>query len=350
MRQMINDNQAKIFDKSVLKEFFDFRKREDTSVADSLKRLVENHGSGILLEKEKLVLALEKEKIDARLGIQLQLLTTIPGFSELVHSSESTVQKNIDLFVTNAQVLAGLTRKRILEITAGVCESLGYFVLKESSNFGTLIEHKKAFIIPYSIYEKQLEEIRGKVANGKILEEMDKQKLEALTYLGIAEAKAYLGIHLWQSNRVVAIQLLTNAADEGFVPAQSFLGDYFYSEADSFSWVKAYKYYTDYGSISLSHQQQKNVVEIIEHKNFNKKVLVMGILFVLAIFATFFIEPQTALYGTNQILRILFFSIEVAILSVSILVYKKIPFVFLDWLVPTLFGIWSIYLFLWLII
>ena len=92
-----------------------------------LKKIVDSCGSEVFLDREKLESELKSVGIEDKTILQMLLLTTVPGFRELLQTNDASMENDLDRFVGNAQDTTGLDRNTILDLTVDIASALGYY-------------------------------------------------------------------------------------------------------------------------------------------------------------------------------------------------------------------------------
>lgn len=332
-----------------INSYFNAEQPSETEVSGALRRIVDSSGAEVFLDKESLAFKLEKDGVSEDNILRILLMVSVPGFKELIDGNENAVENNLNRFVGNAQELTGLSREWVLRLSGDIAAALGYPVVTGHDQYHAALKHNKAFVIPFPVYEKEMKSIRSKLAENKQLEEKELNTLSKLSEEGIAEAQLYMSQYLEQNNPKAAEELLLQAAQQGNGNAQAQLGDLYFGDPRTDHWEKAYECYTGYGTIALNQKRRKSLKDILNHKQYNLKMLQMSLLIIAAMLLTTLFFPTGVLYGTGAFLKVLFILLEAAVWTVAALRYRSHPFAFLNWLIPVMSGIWAVYLIMWIL-
>lgn len=317
-----------------------------------LIEIIDCRGKEILLDSKAFAEALREKKLSSIEQRQLLLLTAVGGFEEFMLGSDHILQNDLDRFVYNAQRESGLSKWVILSLTADLAAALGYDVVENEEAFYATQDYGSAFVIPRSIYAKEQASIQAsveKTTSWADLSDDDQIKLEQLAAAGSPWARFNLACYMKQADEDRAADLLKQAAADGYSAAQSALGDYYYKLGGGSNWTKAYECYTGYGSLALNATRKKNLVNILNNKRYNQRVLLFGLIFWAAMFAMSFVHPAASLYGTDAVVRTIALLGNAGILGAAVYRYREHPYDFMNWLLPSMFGVWWIYLCIWLL-
>ena len=321
-------------------------------ITEILMNAVDNNSSAIYLQPDKLKNAMAQSGANQIQITKVLLMTQVSGFRELLELDTRMQQNDLDRYVQNAIQETGFNRAQVLEITSAISMSLGIpfdvdvddLVQKRNSN-------EKAYVIPASYYEKELNRISyGRYSSAKTsYSSDDMMKLEALASAGISRAKFLLGYCFinneeFESSLPLGIQMLEEAAADGDSFAAGTLGDYYYSQATSDSWQKAYSYYTGYGRSALSKKRKDAITNIINHKLFNRKILVVSVLLALCFLLSLTFAPAESLFAAHRIFGSFCFVGAVATILVAILHHRICPYDSLYWVPTGVFIFWFLYM------
>lgn len=274
------------------------------------------------------------------------LMTQVTGTRELLEMDTRMQQNDLDRYVQNVIKETGFNRAQILELTSAIVMSLG-----TSFNF-KIPETKEdaintAFVIPVKIYEDELRKIAYPLAKMEYdkISDKDLTKLEALASAGIPKAKYYLGCYFLkkEKNSPFGLQMLEEAAAEGDSDAAATLGDYYYKQGTSMSWQKAYDYYTGHGALALTENRREAMLNIINHKTFNRKMLGASILLAILALAMLVFAPGATIYAAHRVFGSICFIGLVAVIAVAIMHYRVSPYDSVYWVPCSMFVIWCIY-------
>lgn len=158
--------------------------------------------------------------------------------------------------------------------------------------------------------------------------------------LGLYLMHGFLG----DKNPDAGLRLLHSAAQEGDADACAALGDYYYRKGGADNWSKAYQYYTGYGAIALTPQRKSAVVEILNHRVRNRRILIACGVFFLFMLMVLFAAPGAGLYGPHPVWGILCLLAEAGIMTLAVLHFRKKPYDFLRPLPVAMLAVWSVYL------
>ncbi|MEF2955182.1 MAG: hypothetical protein U0O33_11910 [Blautia sp.] len=314
-----------------------------------LKKIVDSCGSEVFLDREKLESELKSVGIEDKTILQMLLLTTVPGFRELLQTNDASMENDLDRFVGNAQDTTGLDRNTILDLTVDIASALGYYSVASQYQYNNAKKAGRTFVVPFRLYEKELAEIRKKLNAKQNLTESDLNSLTGLCDEGIPEAQFYMSRYLEENNQEAAENLLIQAASQNCGEAQAALGDLHYSEMMENSWEKAHECYTGYGAIALNRTRRNRLKNILNHKIYNLKLLQKSFLILLAMLCLLFFKVPGGMLGTNSFVGILFLLMNAGVWAAAVYHYTKHPYAFLKWLIPAMSGIWGIYLIIWIL-
>lgn len=320
--------------------------------AEQLIEIIDCRGKEILLDTAAFSEALREKQLSSVEQMQLLLLTKVSGFEEFMLGSDHILQTDLERFVSNAQRESGLSKWIILGLTADLAGALGYDVVMDEEGFYSAQEYSEAFVIPSSLYAREQASIQAsveKTVSWADLSDDDQMRLEQLAAAGSPWAKFNLAWYMKQTDADKAAELLKSAAADGYSKAQSALGDYYYKQGKGSNWTKAYECYTGYGSLALNATRKKNLVNIINNKRYNQRVLLFGLIFWAAMFAMAFVHPAASLYGRDAAVRTVALLCNAGLLGGAVYRYRKHPYDFMNWLLPSMFGVWWIYLCIWLL-
>lgn len=156
-------------------------------------------------------------------------------------------------------------------------------------------------------------------------------------YLTEIENRTDDGLEIWKA-----------LAQEQYAPAMEKMGDICFRDNAPEHWDLAYNYYTGEGAAALTDERKIAVKDILNHGKYNKRVLIMSIVFCAVSVFFMLLTGSFAVYHINAVLRIIFIALEAAVVVQGIRIYRYNSFSSLRWMLPDLLLIWSIYLFIWL--
>lgn len=321
-------------------------------LTEILTTVVDKNPSDIYLQPDKLKNAMAQSGANLMQITKVMLMTQVSGFRELLDLDVRMQQTDLDRYVQNAVKETCFNRAQVLEITSAISMSLGIpFDIDADDLVQKQGYNEKAYVIPVSNYEKELNEIcDGKYTSPQTSYTSDEMmKLEALALTGIPRAKYLLGYCLinnenFESSSPVGIQMLEEAAADGDSLAASALGDYYYSQASSDSWQKAYNYYTGYGRSALSKKRKDAITDIINHKTFNRKILMSSVFLVLCFLISLIIAPAASLFAAHKIFGFFCFAGSVAIIIVATLHHRTYLYDSLYYVPTGIFIFWFLYM------
>ena len=333
-----------------IKDFFEAERPEYTSTAAALYEIVQRCGKEIFLDKEALEAEMYQAEIPQMQIMQIELMISVSGFEELIRAEEGgTEETNLNRFIGNVQEETGLGRETILAVGADISAALGYPVVTEEKMYEKAQKNGRSFVIPFSLYEKEIKPIREHFKKHEDLSSEEMKSLTRLTDAGLPEAQMYMSEYLKEKNPEAAEALLLQAAEQGNGEAQAKLGDLYYSEARGKSWEEAYNCYTGYGTIALTRNRRNNLKNILNQRIYNIRVLRLGLLvFGAMLFLTIF-QTIESLYHIHPIWSVLFLLAGAGLWGAAAVRYKAHPFAFFNWLLPSMSGLLGIYLLIWLI-
>lgn len=198
--------------------------------------------------------------------------------------------------------------------------------------------------------QKEVNILGEKMTEDHALSAEDTQRLKELADTGDRWARYQYSMFLYTIKNDIhqAIDIWKSLSDENYPLAMEKLGDYYFYENAPENWDIAYDNYTKEGSIPLSKARKTAIKDILNHGKFNKRVLIMSITFCVISIAIMLFMNSFVLFHMNVFLRIIFIILDVLIVVRGIRRYKFNPYSSLRWMLPDLFLIWCIYLFIWL--
>lgn len=321
-------------------------------ITEILTTVVDKNSSAIYLQPDKLKNAMAQSGANQMQITKVMLMTQVSGFRELLDLDARMQQNDLDRYVQNAIKETGFNRTQVLEITSAISMTLGIpFDIDADDLVQKNITIEKAYVIPVSNYEKELNKIcAGRYTSPKISYSSDEMmKLEALASAGISRAKYLLGYCLinneaYESSLPLGVQMLEEAASDGDSLAAGALGDYYYAQASSDSWQKAYSYYTGYGRSALSKKRKDAITNIINHKAFNRKMLYASVILALCFLLSLVFVPAAPLFAAHKIWGSICFIGAVATILVAFLHHRICPYDSLYWVPTGIFMFWFLYM------
>lgn len=327
-----------------------------SKLESSLKTLVEKYSSNIYFDEKLLQSSLNELGVLSSDIYKVCIMTKVTGFRELLECDLRTEQSDIDRFVRNAIEETGLTRSAILGLTCNIAVSVNIAFEWTGENFKINdVLKEKAYVIPISFYEDELKKLDFTEGENMQLKDSDIDVLQSLAEAGIPKAKFILGYYILSGTKSeesseYAKEMLTEAAEEGFMQANMILGDYYFDQGyESISdnaWRKAYEYYTGYGTQALNEKRQNAVANILNQRKVNKFTLILSIIFGIITVCLFLYSPGAPVYNTYVIFKWIGIVLSVFIIIFAILRYKYYDYDELNRLkiVPAaLFTVWFVY-------
>lgn len=342
-----------------VKGYFGFDQPQSTDLSAALTSFVSTYGVNALLNTEQLRAELRAAHIPEMDNGQACLLTKVRGFKELLQHSANTKQLDLDRFVYNAVSQTGLTRGVVLRLTADFAQAAGYERLP-LNGVKTYRQDKlgQAFVVPWGLYADDLKAAEENFLSwknrGAAMTEENLNRLRMLNLAGIPEAQYCLGYYLLRSAQasgelntslqVHPLSMLRAAADAGERRAAAALGDHYYENGEPGDWEKAFEYYIGYGSLALETPQRAALVDIINHKTFNRKVLSLCAGLLALIVLSVLAAPGTALYAGHFGIGILCCFLCGGTLAAAFLHHRAKPYDDVYYAPAIMFLIWMSYL------
>lgn len=281
---------------------------------------------------------------------QVRIMTRVSGFRELIASGENAGQADIDRYVANAVQETGLNMNVILGITAAIAlsKNIAFQYSATPENEQLVVEGKKAFVIPGSMYAEELETLEDEVKRNGIVAAAE-SRLETLATIGVPGAKDILGQYFLQKTDdaeavEMGLQLLREAAAEGDSTALGQLGDYYYAQEGHRDWDKAYHCYTGYGSAALTSKRQNALISILNQKKFNRKTLTTCCIVAALMLMSVILAPGMPLFAACKAFGIFCFLGAGAVVTIAILHYRVKPFGDFLWALYSVLGIWALHI------
>ena len=319
--------------------------------SQALAAFLDQNGKEILLNPPALDKALKASSLDLRLQLQLQLLSGVPGLSNLVLEESPVVQNDLDRFVKNALETTGLSRSAIQELVADLGTALGYPVITTRQKLAEWQGSTRAFVVPPAVYRSELAALRGKLSRKQPLSQEDIQMLETLSRTGVGEAACLWGESLMEESPSAALDLLTQAAQDGSAEAQAMIGDYYYRQGPSGGYSMAEAIYTGYGSAALTRERHAALCTILNEKRYNRFTLLFGgILLALMLAATLVLSLAPQISMGIPLVGILALVVNCALLGVGVFLLRARPYDSIPFLIPAMFGVWCVYMATWCIV
>lgn len=339
--------------KQSIEEYIGVYTVPETSLEAALYSIVSKYSPNIYMEGQKLLSVLQEAGVPENMAYQICLMTTVTGFKELLENDERTQQADLDRFVSNAKKTTGFNRPTIMELTRAIAKSLEIAVDLSGVDFTTRKNDKIAYTIPKSMYEAELRSAAvdfERVRQGNMaVDEFDISKLEPLVEAGIPKAKYYMGAlcrlcEVDGTQSKYGVILLKQAAEDGDAEAAAELGDYYFEQEKRVSWSTAYQYYTELGALALNNRQKEAVTTILNFKKYNKKILFLSVLVLLAMVFSVVVAPGAGIFASYRILGWGCMILNVEVLSVSVMHYQKNPYDSVFHVPVLMFAVWFLYI------
>lgn len=302
-----------------------------SELGSSLKRMVQEHTVNIYFEKEKLETTLKEFGVKTSDIYKVCIMTEVTGFKELMECDTNTQQSDIDRFVRNAIEETGFNRVTVLELTCDLALSANIAHDFTSEDF-KLEDMKKAYVLPICIFKDELptldledlsfdpEEQKPNLSLSEI------ELLQVLSECGIPEAKFFLGYNIFMSEdkNEKGLALIEEAAQEGDLRANIFLGDQYYEKGkyNECYWGKAYNHYTSLGTLGLNKQRKDAVINILNHRDTNRFVFILSILLFVETIILFILKIGSPAYTLHPIVGVISILLSAMLIIRSFLYYK----------------------------
>ena len=254
-----------------------------------LSAIVMQESKNILYDRRELHNLMIKNGASEPEALCTCLMTEVTGFSQLLTCDARALQVDLERYIQNAIVETGLTREKILKLTADIVTSVGISGECFPAQKGEKLESvgKLPIGMPFLGIESTLQAFNQEFKRAlkkkadKIEEEilgLDYRGLEPLVEMGIPQAKFFVGFCMLASGEITdsfvkGLKLLHEAAEVGNSDAAGALGDYYFQKGGTADWNKAYEFYTGYGAVALTGERRKRVTAILNQKVYNKKTL-----------------------------------------------------------------------------
>lgn len=308
-----------------------------------LSAVVEKESPGIYLEPDHLRRAMAEHGATETQILQVQIMTQVTGFRELLSQDVRTQQADLDRYVMNAHAETGFQRGTILELTAGIALSTGIAFDYSAPQQRCEAPPGRAFAIPYRVYQEELDWFMAVIEQGRDIPPEAMGRLEELVAAGIPTAKYYMGCCILRKLQETGgdrrknrrgLALLEEAAADGNSAAAAALGDYYYAKKPS----KAYEYYTGYGAAALTPERQNAIKSLLQRKYLNRRLLLASIVLALLLVILLFV------FGGVGVLGIVCAMAMAAAVTAAILHYRVKPCDSVYWLPVVLFVLWAVYM------
>lgn len=346
-----------------IKEYFSEEYSEIDELGLILHRIVAERGKTIYFQSGQLTEEMKKYGASETDIHRILLMTKVIGFNELIENRKNIQNNDLERYIHNAAT-TGFQREILLELTADIAFSIG-ITLENKISLHNKSKLDDAYVIPMSIYKKELDEFRSRFVTVKDdpakCAALDLSPMEPLVRMGITKAKYYVGYCLMQdaiseksdSLRIPSdkrgLNLLQEAASEGDREAAAALGDYYYNYNNFHAKKKysvtgkAYDYYTRFGSIALTDTQKKNVKDILNQKDENSFMIKISAGFCVLLLCMVLLS-SFILRSTHIVLGIISFIFEIGAVAAVVLHNKTMPYNVVSYLPITLYLIWFVYM------
>lgn len=331
-------------------EYIGIQQAAGSELDGILAEAVTKLGIDAYLDEKKLAEAMLECGASETQILQVLIMTRVSGFRELIECDEQTSQADMDRYVANALQETGLNRNVILNLTAAIAlsKNIAFQYSATPENEQLLVEEKKAFIIPGSVYAEELEALKAEVErNGTITAAGN--RLETLAAVGVPGAKGILGQYFLQKADDVeaveiGLQLLQEAAAEGDSAALGRLGDYYYAQEGHVGWDEAYHCYTGYGSACLTDKRRSAVINILNQGKFNRKTLAACCILAALLLIAVILAPGMPLFSACKAFGVFCFLGACTVIVTAILHYRVKPFGNFLWALYSVLGIWALHI------
>lgn len=284
--------------------------------------------------------------------LRILLMVRTPGLQEILNSSCETPQDELNKFVCQAEQKTGLSRARVMDLTKAIAVSAGISFDYTGQYYGIKNNMpREAFVVPVSVYEKELTGLQSefkKAVETHTLPSLDMGKLDVFVKVGLPLACYYKGYCLLHAgepgqNSGQAVQLLEEAASQGSAEAAGELGDYYYQRGAG-TWGLAYKYYTGFGTLSLTARRKEAVCCMLNQKKYNGRVLVLSAFLLVLMCAALVLAPGAAVFPPYYLAGGIAAACNLAVLALAALLYRARPYGNF-YVVPVLmFAVWSLHI------
>lgn len=324
-----------------------------SDLGTTLAAIVEENGADIFLDTSALTRAMSENGIDGAETHRVCLMTHVTGFRNLLNEDERTAQNDLDRFIQNASRETGFNRETLLRLTGAIAFATG-----NTMNYEARLQNEKQLapetvaVLAGAVCKNRLDAFGVKfdeAVKNPTSVTLNFENLEPLVNFGIPRAKYYLGYCLLygiqqEQNEQWGLQLLQEAADDGDSEAAGALGDYHFEKGGSDHWTKAYDYYTGFGSLALDDYRRSAIVNILNHKVYNKKILAMSIALFLGLLATVIWVPGSALFAARLFWGWFALVLQLGLLVVTIMHYRSKPYDCVYRLPAAMVCVWFLYM------
>ncbi len=342
----------------LIKNFFIERKMELSANGNLLNLVVHENGKDILKDEEKLIRCLEDKHAEKAYIYRLCIMTGIPGFDDLLLCDMRTINVDLTRYIRNAVHQTGFEMNTILSLVTELLVSMDAYemISADVRSDEELLPDNFSYPIPECIYEDELHAVSSEfyrfnrmIRSGKMtMDEIDLDKLTPLVKAGIPQAKYFMGYYMLYGGPTQevcqdGIRLIKESAVSGCAEAAAALGDYYYQKGGLYYWSEAYHWYTGPGALALNEYQKNAVKNILNHKYFNRKILIFTLAVIVAFFIMILIAPAAPLYAPMRILGVICTLLQVGVFLVTARRFMKYPYEFIYYLPLSSFCIMFVY-------
>ena len=325
-----------------------------SSLNSVLSAVVSQNSTEIFFDSAALSQAMQTAGADESEIHRVCLMAQVTGLRELLQQDPRTVQLDLDRYIQSAAEETGFNRDTILRLTSAIAYAANIAMNFESKPSKTKeVSNETVAALSYSICQEQLDAFRtdfqAVLLKNPQAPTLDFAALEPLVSIGIPKAKYYLGYCLLhgiqlEANEVRGIALLQEAADAGDSQAAGALGDYHFAQGGSTHWSKAYDYYTGFGAAALTVSRKKAIASILNHKAYNKKLLILSVVLFLALVATVIWTPAAAVFAPRYFWGWFAVVLQLGLLALQVLHFRVKPYDCIYALPVAMSGIWFLYM------
>ncbi len=321
-------------------------------LGELLSNLVSKYGEDIYSRPADLGKAMKEFGASDTQIWQVALVVGINGFRDLMEKDGRVQQADLERYVSNVLHETGLTRTVTLSLVSAIALSLGIAFDYVASEQRRGVQDWGAYVIPAGAYEAELAAIEKIIAEKGVsssLSETQVERLRALSSAGVSQAKYYLGERIVaraEENKTdpqVGLEYLKDAAEAGYPPAAAALGDYYYNNWSADNWNSAYGYYTGCGALSLTENRQNAVLNILNHGEYNRKLIFSSIWLIAAMLFCVVMAPGAGLFAAHRIIGGILVAISVMLIAVALMHHRVKPYDNFYWLPFGLYVIWFLY-------
>ena len=324
----MTDEEINSFENDITKYF------NITAAKNILSQLVAQNGPEVYLDDEKLYGLLRTMGMETMDAHRVCMVASITMFKKMVANKNTTpVRADFNSLVENSILDTGMSRFAAYGVVSALCYSLGWTLeLQSIAEDGIRVSSfdkagEKIISLPYSAYKSDIDSL--KKLRLKKDEESTKDYLESLNYyskMGLPIGKYMLArtMEITDENSS-GFKLMKTAADEGNAMANIYLGNLYYDKGKAF-WGKAYSYFNSYGRWALRPGDRKRLVDIINLREYNKKMLAAMIVLTVISLLWLICMPTFAVYSINLLVGIGSVVIEAIVATVAVMKYRKDQF------------------------